>query len=146
MSSQLGFHPGDPCIAQLLSIVHEIQIAFDNNPNIDVKGVFLDISKAFHKVWHDGLVFKLSHMVLRVNYFCYSKNLEQKVVLNGQTSGWREINTGVPQGSVLAPLLFLIYINDLPDGITSMCKMFSDDASLSSKVLYINLLQNLVVT
>ena len=57
--------------------------------------------------------------MLRVNYF--------------QTSGWRKINSGVPQGSVLGPLLFLIYINDLPDGIISMCKIFADDTSLFQK-------------
>ena len=58
-SSQSGFLPGDSIIAQLLSIIHETQTAFDNNPTVDMRGVFLDISKAFDKVWHDGLVFKL---------------------------------------------------------------------------------------
>ena len=68
----------------------------------------------------------------------YLENRKQRVVLNGQTSEWREINSGVPQGSVLGPLLFLIYINDLPDGITSICKIFADDTSLFSKVLDVN--------
>ena len=54
--SQSGFLPGDSCIAQLLSIIHEIQTAFDENPVADVRGIFLDISKAFDKVWHEGLV------------------------------------------------------------------------------------------
>ena len=58
-SSQSGFLPGDSCIAQLLSIIHEIQTTFDNNPTVDVRGVFLDISKAFDKVWDSGLLFKL---------------------------------------------------------------------------------------
>ena len=58
--SQSGFLPGDSCIAQLLSIFHEIQSAFDENPTVDVRGVFLDISKAFGKVWHDGLIFKIN--------------------------------------------------------------------------------------
>ena len=68
----------------------------------------------------------------------YLENREQRVVLNGQTSEWRKIKSGVPQGSVLGPLLFLIYINDLPDGITLICKIFADDTSLFTKVLDIN--------
>ena len=54
--SQSGFLPGDSCIAQL-SIIYEIQTAFDENPTVDVRGVFLDISKAFYEVWHDGFFF-----------------------------------------------------------------------------------------
>ena len=57
--SQSSFLPGDSCIAQLLSTIHEIQTAFDNNPAVDVRSVFLDISKAFDKVWYIGLSFKL---------------------------------------------------------------------------------------
>ena len=55
-------------------------------------------------------------------------------MLNGQTSSWLNVTAGVPQGSVLGPLLFLIYINDLPDEITSSCKIFADDTSLFSKI------------
>ena len=140
--SQSGFLPGDSCIAELLIVIHEIQTAFDENPTVDVRGVFLDISKVFDKVWHDGLIFKLKSygvegglLLLIKNYL---HNREQRVVLNGQTSEWRKIKAGVPQGSVLGPLLFLIYINDLPDGITSICKIFADDTSLFSKVLDVN--------
>ena len=140
--SQSGFLPGDSCIAQLLSIIHEIQTAFDENPPGDVRGIFLDISKAFDKVWHEGLLYKLKTygidgqlLSLLENYL---KNREQRVVLNGQTSEWRKIKSGVPQGSVLGPLLFLIYINDLPDGISSICKIFADDTSLFCKVIDIN--------
>ena len=64
----------------------------------------------------------------------YLQKRKQRVVLNGQTSEWRDVISGVPQGSVLGPLLFLIYINDLPDGLTSLCKIFADDTSLFSKV------------
>ena len=56
---QLGFIPGDSCISQLLFITQEIRKSFDCNPAEDVRGVFLDISKAFDKVWHEGLIFKL---------------------------------------------------------------------------------------
>ena len=107
-----------------------------------MRGVFLDISKAFDKVWHDGLIFKLKSygvegepLLLLKNYL---HNREQRVVLNGQTSEWKRIYSGVPQGSVLGLLLFLIYINDLSDGITSMCKIFADDNSLFAKVLDVN--------
>ena len=57
--SQLDFLPGESCIAQLLSIIHETQTSFDSNPLADVTDVFLDISKAFDKVWHKGLLYKL---------------------------------------------------------------------------------------
>ena len=84
-----------------------------------MRGVFLDISKAFDKVWHIGLLFKLKAygidgelLSLLENYL---ENRKQRVVLNGQTSEWRKINSGVPQGSVLGSISLIIYINDLPD-------------------------------
>ena len=107
-----------------------------------MRGVFLDISIAFDKVWHDGFIFKLKSydvegelLLLLKNYL---RNREQRVALNGQTSEWKRIYSGVPQGSALGPLLFSIYINDLPDGITSLCKILADDTPLSSKVLDVN--------
>ena len=126
----------------MLSIIHEIQTAFDENPVADVRGIFLDISKAFDKVWHEGLLYNWKTygiegqlLSLLANYL---ENLEQRVVLNGQTSEWRKIKSGIPKRSVLGPLLFMIYINDLPDGITSICKIFADDTSLFIEVLDIN--------
>ena len=87
------------------SIIHEIQTAFDSNPTVDVRGVCLDISKAFDKVWHSGLLFKLQTDGVEDELFTllkdYIDNREQRVVLNGQMSEWRKIKTGVPQGSVL---------------------------------------------
>ena len=135
---QSGFLPGDSCISQLLSIVHEINSSFDCDPTIDVSGVFLDISKAFVKVWHEGILFKLKTygvngeaLTLLTNYL-YERY--QRVVLSGQTSSWELVKSGVPQGSVLGPLFFLIYINDWPDNLESNCKIFADDTSLFYKV------------
>ena len=140
--SQSGFLPGDSCIAQLLSIIHEIQTTFDNNLAVDVRGVFLDISKAFDIVWDIDILFELKAygdygelLSLLENFL---ENRKQRVVLNGQTSEWRKINPGVLQGSALRPLLFLIYINDLPDRITSICKVFAHDTSHFSKVFDVN--------
>ena len=135
---QSGFIPDDSCVSQLQLITHEIYKNFDCHPPTDMRGTFLDISKAFDKVWHEGLIYKLKTygidgklLKLLENYLT---DRQQRVVLNGQTSSWQNIYAGVPQGSVLGPLLFLIYINDLPDGLASMCKIFVDDTSLFSKV------------
>ena len=96
------------------------------------------MSKAFDKVWHEGLIFKLEQNGIEgklLNLFKnYLSNRKQRVVLNGMESKWGEIRAGVPQGSVLGPLLFLIYINDLEDGIKSNVKFFADDTSLFSIV------------
>ena len=100
--------PGDSCISQLLSITHEIYQSLDCN--IETRGVFLDISKTFDRVWHNGLLFKLKSNGIDGPLFNllrnYLHNRKQRVVLNGQTSDWAEIKTGVPQGSVLGPTPF----------------------------------------
>ena len=130
--------PGVSCILQLLSIADKINSSLDFNPTINVRGVFLDISKAFDKVWHEGLLFKLESYGIGgelLNLFKdYLHKRQQRVVLNGQSSSWEAIKSGVPQGSVLGPLLFLIYINHLSSGLSSTCKIFADDTSLFSFV------------
>ena len=98
----------------------------------------MDISKTFDKVWHEGLIFKLKASGISgklLDFFGdYLHNRHQRVVLNGVESGWRSVSAGVPQGSVLGPLLFLIYINDLCEGVSSQMRLFADDSSLFTPV------------
>ena len=134
--NQSGFKPGDSCINQLLAITHEIYKSFDDG--FEVRGVFLDISKAFDKVWHEGLIFKLKQNGISgnlLNLLCdFLRNRKQRVLLNGQVSDWSDVRAGVPQGSILGPLLFLIYINDLSEGLSSIAKLFADHTSLFSVI------------
>ena len=89
------------------------------------------MSKAFDKVWHVGLLFKLRINGKLINLLkSYLSNRKQRVLINGSESDWGRIVSGVPQGSVVGPLLFLIYINDLEIGIKSHIKFFADDTSL----------------
>ena len=93
--------------------------------------MFLDISKAFDRVWHDGLLFKLEKNCVSGNLFQLIKSFLsdrfQRVLPNGQRSDWETIQAGVPQDSILRPLFFLIYINDLADNLNSNVKLFGDD-------------------
>ena len=121
--SQSGFKPGDSCISQLLSITHEIYKSFGDG--LDVHGVFLVISKVSDKVWHKGLLYKLKQNGISGNLLDTITDFlncrKQRVALNGQFSSWTSIEVGVPQGSILGPLLFLIYIHDLSDDLMSQC-------------------------
>ena len=118
-SCQLGFRPNDSCIIPLMSITHNIYRAFDANPSLEGRGVFLDLSKALDKVWHEGLLYKLKNNGINGNALqlieSFLHNRCQRVVLDGHSSSWLSIRVGVPQGSVLGPLFFLIYINNLPE-------------------------------
>ena len=133
---QSGFRPGDSCGNQLLSLTHEIHKAFHDKNCLEVRAVFLDMSKAFDKVWHEGLLYKLQQNgidgKLLSLFSNYLSNRKQRVVLNGMASEWAAISSGVPQGSVLGPLLFLIFVNDLEEGTKSKIKFFADDTSLFS--------------
>ena len=137
-NNQSGFRPGDSTTNQLLYLVDEIHQAFASIECLKVRAVFLDISKAFDKVCHAGLIFKLKQNGISGSLFKlfqnYLSNRKQCVVLNDSTSEYSGIESGVPQGSVLGPLLFHIYINDLERNIKSNIKFFADDTMLFSSV------------
>ena len=120
--------------------MYEIYKSFDEG--FEVRGVFLDISKAFDRVWHDGLIFKLQEngvsgkLLLLLKDFLKSR--KQRGVLNGQHSSRKDVTAGAPQGSILGPLLFLVYINDLPNGLKSNPKLFADDTSMFSVIHDVN--------
>ena len=135
-SKQSGFRPGDSTIYQLISITSDIYKNFEKYE--ETRAIFLDISKAFDKVWHEGLIHKLKCNGLSNNllkfFENYLQNRQQRVVLNGTKSDWRKISAGVPQGSVLGPLLFLVYINDLCENIKSQMRLFADDSFVFTPV------------
>ena len=133
---QSGFRPGDSCIYQLISITSDIYRNFEKSD--ETRAVFLDISKAFDKVWHEGLIHKLKSNGISGNLLLFFENYlfnrHQRVTLNGSESTWESISAGVPQGSVLGPLLFLIYINDLTENIKSQMRLFADDSFIYTPV------------
>ena len=130
---QSGFIPGDSTVNQLLRIYNDLCLSFDSG--VTTQAVYFDISKAFDKVWHRGLLTKLQAIGIRgklLDWFCnYLSGRLQSVVIKGESSEIKTIQAGVPQGSVLGPLLFLIYINDIVDNIESVIKLFADDTSMS---------------
>ena len=104
----------------------------------EIRVIFFDITKAFDRVWHEGLLSKLQKagvsgplLLWFRNYLC---NREQRVVINGQNSSWGKVEAGIPQGSILGPLLFLIYINDIVDVVHSNIRLFADDVTLFMEV------------
>ena len=127
-----GFKRCDSTVNQLVFITNKINEALDKKS--DACLVFLDISKAFDKVWHRGLLHKLRQFGMSnvlVDWFAsYLVNRKQQVIIDGVSSDPALITAGVPQGSILGPLLFLIYINDLVDNLVCDPHLFADDTFL----------------
>ena len=100
----------DSCIFQLFSIFHEISSPIDWNPTIDLKGLFLDINKAFRKVRHEIVLFKVNSCVIAGELLDpmrgYVQERQQRVVLNGQSCSWKALKSSITQGSVLGLLFY----------------------------------------
>lgn len=129
---QSGFLSGHSTVYQLIEIYHNICLSLEEKKHTCI--VFCDISKAFDRVWHTGLYIKLKsygidgELLAWLNDYLHGRH--QNVCVNGSFSKLGSIDAGVPQGSILGPLLFLIYINDIADIFNSACRLFADDTSL----------------
>ena len=101
------------------------------------RAVALDISKTFDRVWHAGLLHKLKSYGISGQIFglisSFLSNRRLRVVLDGKSSQEYQVNAGVPQGSILGPTLFLLYINDLPDDVICNIAIYADNTTLFSK-------------
>ncbi len=119
-------------INQLIKICNKSHCQLDNDD--EILAVFLDLSKAFDKEWHKGLLYKLKQIGISGKLLkwieSYLSNQNQSVDINGIKSDVLQLKACVPQGSVLGPLLFLIYIHDLPGGLIGEVFMFADDSSV----------------
>jgi hypothetical protein len=124
-----GFRSGHSCETQLLTTMNDILISHDAGHQTDI--IILDFSKAFDTVPHRKLLHKMDHYGVRGPVHAWLTNFltqrKMRVVLEGEASAEVAVESGVPQGTVLGPLLFLCHINDLPDSVKSTVRLFADD-------------------
>ena len=134
--SQHGFLKARSCLTNILCFLEDVTKWVDEGSPVDI--IYLDLKKAFDKVPHQRLLLKLkAHGIGNVMINWMEKWLidrRQRVVVDGEVSNWKSVLSGVPQGSVLGPILFLIYINDLDDDITSKVLTFADDTKVFRKI------------
>ena len=130
--NQHGFMQGKSCLTNLLETLEDITTSLDEGDSMDI--IFLDYQKAFDSVPHRRLLSKLNSYGYRGKVLMWIESFligrTQKVTVRGATSLKADVVSGVPQGSVLGPILFILYINDLPEHVSSRLKMFADDTKI----------------
>jgi len=133
---QHGFRSKRSCETQLLSLTQELHQNLEDKEQVDM--VVLDFSKAFDKVPHKRLMSKLWNYGVRGTTHGWIEsflgNRTQRVVVDGEASDWANVQSGVPQGTVLGPILFLAFINDLPNTVRARTRLFADDCVLYRSV------------
>ena len=134
---QHGFVPGRNCVTQLLLCLEEWTQMIENGESFDV--IYTDFSKAFDSVAHERLMVKLDNIGVKgdlINWIrSFLSGRTQSVNVQGVASKWNIVISGIPQGFVIGPILFVIFINDMPDNVKySMCKLFADDCKLYGTV------------
>ena len=133
---QHGFIKGRSCVTQLLTVLDKWTEALDNCLNLDA--IYLDFSKAFDSVPHQRLLMKLEGYGIRGTLLAWIQDFlvdrNQRVVINGMKSLPALVLSGIPQGSVLGPLLFILFVNDMPDVVKSHIQMFADDTKVYREV------------
>ena len=135
-TDQHGFRARRSCTTQLLEAMEDWTKMLENGDPVDA--LYLDFRKAFDSVPHERLLTKLDACGVSGNILDWIRSFltdrQQRVVVRGSSSPWSPVTSGVPQGSVLGPTLFILYINDMPSAVSSSVKIFADDTKIYRKV------------
>ena len=135
--SQHGFLKARSCLTNLICFFEEITKLVDEGYPVDI--IYLDFQKAFDNLPHQSLILHLKSHGIGISIIHWIEqwltDRRQMVVVDGEVSNWKPVLSAVPQGSVLGPILFLKYINDLEEGITSKILEFADDTKLFRKIV-----------
>ena len=144
---QSGFIPGYSTTHQLVELYNKILVALNDKELTSI--TFADISRAFDTVWIQALILKLEKYGIKGDILewlkSYLYNRSQRVILKNTLSDIGKINAGVPQGSVLGPLLFLVFINDIADDMTGFGRLFADDTSIGHTASSEPILKELII-